>query len=730
MNTQDPNSLNQEENLNPNLPSPVSPSDSSEKEADKSSSLEDSSTDEKKSSEISAQDQPLDVAKEENSDAVIEEQEHAESIHTQKPFEIPEEKVLSEIDLEKEEILTEKVSEPSGSDTQTELMQNEGKEEAESIHTQKPFEIPEEKVLSEIDPEKADEGAAAKSEKPKEKQISTPKEKSKPKTIEQLLSDMESLINLPDAGSKQKEFYQLRDLVQDKISERQSEAKTAFLAENESESDFHYEHPLQARFSALQNIFKEKHALHLKEQEEQYAENLEKRQAIIERLKSLYSDTEPGTNLFAEIRAIKKEWSEAGQVARSEFKLLYNNYFHHLNQFYQMLDLNKEYLEQEYAHNLETRKHIIQRTKELLNEPVQKALNELQYLHKLWKEEGEPVAEEFRESTWNEFKELSNQVHDRRSELHKELQEIHAKNLARKRELIEKIKEITLQSKDATHKDYQKVIGKVENWRSEFLKIGSVPKEFVNPLWDEFKTVLREFNHGKNKYYKSIKETQHENLQKKLDIIQIAKDNMLSEDWDTMVPLFKKLQSDWKTIGFVPRAASEKTWIEFKDACNTFFNNFRSKSAVAGDDWNKNFIQKKKLLEELKEINDSSGSVEALEALKSKWNSIGKIPKDKLHLNSEFNKVFREKLKMNHITEYDLKDENLSESQLTDKARKLKNQIVDLESEIATLENNLGFFQSASRDNPLLKDTYEKIDSKHALLVQLKASLHQIISGE
>lgn len=730
MNTQDPNSLNQEENLNPNLPSPVSPSDSSEKEADKSSSLEDSSTDEKKSSEISAQDQPLDVAKEENSDAVIEEQEHAESIHTQKPFEIPEEKVLSEIDLEKEEILTEKVSEPSGSDTQTELMQNEGKEEAESIHTQKPFEIPEEKVLSEIDPEKADEGAAAKSEKPKEKQISTPKEKSKPKTIEQLLSDMESLINLPDAGSKQKEFYQLRDLVQDKISERQSEAKTAFLAENESESDFHYEHPLQARFSALQNIFKEKHALHLKEQEEQYAENLEKRQAIIERLKSLYSDTEPGTNLFAEIRAIKKEWSEAGQVARSEFKLLYNNYFHHLNQFYQMLDLNKEYLEQEYAHNLETRKHIIQRTKELLNEPVQKALNELQYLHKLWKEEGEPVAEEFRESSWNEFKELSNQVHDRRSELHKELQEIHAKNLARKRELIEKIKEITLQSKDATHKDYQKVIGKVENWRSEFLKIGSVPKEFVNPLWDEFKTVLREFNHGKNKYYKSIKDTQNENLQKKLDIIQIAKDNMLSEDWDTMVPLFKKLQSDWKTIGFVPRAASEKTWIEFKDACNTFFNNFRSKSAAAGDDWNKNFMQKKKLLEELKEINDSNGSVEALEALKSKWNSIGKIPKDKLHLNSEFNKVFREKLKMNHITEYDLKDENLSESQLTDKARKLKNQIADLESEIATLENNLGFFQSASRDNPLLKDTYEKIDSKHALLDQLKASLHQIISGE
>ena len=35
-----------------------------------------------------------------------------------------------------------------------------------------------------------------------------------------------------------------------------------------------------------------------------------------------------------------------------------------------MLDLNKEYREQEYAHNLEKRQHIIARAKELQNEPV------------------------------------------------------------------------------------------------------------------------------------------------------------------------------------------------------------------------------------------------------------------------------------------------------------------------------------------------------------------------
>ena len=72
----------------------------------------------------------------------------------------------------------------------------------------------------------------------------------------------------------------------------------------------------------------------------------------------------------------------------------------------------------------------------------------------------------------------------------------------------------------------------------------------------------------------------------------------------------------------------------------------------------------------------------------------------------------------------------LSENQLTDKARKIKNQVADLEAEIATLENNLGFFSNPSRENPLLKDTYANIDDKKAQLETLKQNLHKIISGE
>ena len=550
-------------------------------------------------------------------------------------------------------------------------------------------------------------------------------------SVKELLSEMENIVNKPDAGAHAKKFNQLKDkashLIQDEIADK----KHDFVEEGNDMEDFSYEHPEQSKYSALVSIFKEKLDTFNKNQEKEHQENLEKRNQIIEKLKNLYINTEPNTNLFRAIREIKEEWANAGAVAKSEFKNLNHNYFHHLNQFYQMLDLNKEYREQEYAHNLEKRKSIIARAEELINEvSVQKALNELQYLHRLWKEEAEPVAEEFRDSTWEVFKEISNKIHERKSELLAQIEVEQQKALEKKNEIIAKLKDFASSKEAVTHNYWQQAIKQVEQLRSEFLKLGNVPKKLSNQNWTEFKTALRAFNTKKNDFYKNLKNSQHINLEEKQKLISIAQDNMHSEDWDTAVPLFKKLQEDWKNIGHVPKNQANKVWNDFRDACNTFFNNFREKNASTTDDWKQNYHQKKALLEELKQINDEEGSVEKIEQIKSSWDSIGKVPRNKMSINNEFNKVLKEKLKLNKINVFDLKEDNLTEAQLTDKARKIKSQIADLEAEVVKLENNINFFNNPSRENPLLKDTYDKIDEKKALIESLKQSLHKLITGE
>jgi len=545
------------------------------------------------------------------------------------------------------------------------------------------------------------------------------------------LKEMEKIINDPHAGENSKKFNQLKEKASHYIHDEVEDKKHEYVEAGNAAENFSFEHPSQAKFSALVNIFREKHDTYQKGQEEEQKKNLDHRQSIIERLKNLYTNSEPGINLFKSIREVKEEWSHAGQVPKSEFKILNNNYFHHLNQFYQMLDLNKEFLEQEYSHNLEKRQHIIERAKQLENEPViQKALNELQYLHKLWKEEAEPVAEEFREKTWEEFKEISNKIHERKSELSAAIETEQAANLEKKNQIIAEIKKLTEPSETPNHNYWQNSIKKVEDLRSEFLKTGSVPRKLSNQNWNEFKTILRSFNTTKNTYYKSLKGSQQANLEEKLKLIQTAQDNAGNEEWDIAVPLFKKLQEDWKKIGHVPKSMTNKIWDEFRDACNAFFNNYREKSNASTDNWKENYKNKKAILDDLKTVTNEEGSIEKIEAIKTAWNNIGKVPRDKISINSEFNKTLREKLKLNKINELELKEEGLSENQLTDKARKIKSQISDLESEIVKLENNLSFFKNPSKDNPLLKDTFNTIDEKKAHLETLKQNLHNIISGE
>lgn len=543
-------------------------------------------------------------------------------------------------------------------------------------------------------------------------------------SLGEILNQLEIIVNKEDAGTFAKQFNSLKQEAQEHIQNETEERKETFLQDGNTEEDFSWEHPQQAKLSGLNSIFREKYDIFRQKIEQEQQENKQVRIEIIEKLKNLYTHSTADTNLFKGIREIKEAWANAGQVAKNDFKILNNDYFHHLNQFYQLLDYNKEYLEQEYSHNLEKRRQIIARAKELETEPlVQKALNELQYLHKLWKEEAEPVAEEFRETTWQEFRDISNKVHERKSEFFQNIENERKTNLKRKNDIIAEIQNFVNTAKDGGHTFWQNAIKRVEVLREEFFNIGGVPKKQSSENWTEFKGILREFNVLKNTFYKNLKGSQISNLEAKLSLIETAKANANSEDWETALPLFKKLQDDWRKIGHVPRNHADKIWKEFGDICNQFFANYREKNNVELDNWKENYKQKKAILQELISIEEEN-SLEKIQNLKATWDSIGKVPKDKMAINKEFNKVLKEKLKLNKA-ELSNPNENA-----VDKARKIRNQIADLQAEITTLENNIGFFSNPNRENPLLRETFSKIDEKKSQIENLKQNLHSIISAE
>lgn len=561
-----------------------------------------------------------------------------------------------------------------------------------------------------------------------------------------LIDEAKNLLNKYPVNQVRSHIEQIKEVFRQKIENDENDKKNAFLTEGGNIIDFRYENSYRSKFNLVYNDYKNQLSIYHKENEKQEKANLVERLAIVDELKALYTEqNESNTQMFKSFRDLKTRWHNAGRIPASNAENIFKNYFFHLDNFYKYLDMNKELQALDYQHNLEVRYSIIKRAEELVHEAnVQKALNELQYLHRLWKEEAVPVIEEKREETWQQFKALTNQIHDRKSILNERLKKEQIANYEKKIEIINRIKEISEAAAKKSHAEWQKAIKDINDIRDEFLATGRVPKDKNNKTWDAFKEATREFNHIKNDFYKTLKNDQQDNLKKKLALLEIAKEHKDSRDWNNSVKVIKKIQNDWKNIGHVPRKNSDKIWKEFKDTCNQFFDRYKNRQNEYNEEFEQNLVEKTELLKEFKEIHVPENKEEALSLLtnfNAKWNKIGKLPNNKAEINQEYSKLYNEKLKslqlsQNQIQDYKLQafvDQivaNRDNRLLDDEIRKTKKVIEDLEKEINQLDNNVSFFANANANSPLLKDVYKQIDEKRTKLTDAEVKLRTLYSVE
>lgn len=558
-----------------------------------------------------------------------------------------------------------------------------------------------------------------------------------------LIGEAKDLLAKHPARKLREHFNQIRDAVKRKLDEEESMKRDAFLEEGGEAADFHYDNPARREFNAVFNDYRRQIDSFYKEQEKNQQENLKERLQIIDELKALYQEQNTeNTNIFSIFRNLKTRWHNAGPVPKAQAGNVFKTYFHHLDNFYEYLDFNKELRELDYAHNLQVRESIIKRAEELVREEnVQKALNELQYLHRLWKEEAVPVAEEMREVTWQKFKDLTHKIHDRKAELGEKIKAEQEENLTKKQAILDEIAVLSQNPEKKSHGEWQSGIKRLNTLRENFLAIGRVPKEYNQKMWDAFKAATRDFNHSKNEFYKSLKSEQQTNLEKKQELLRIAKEHANSTDWNASVQVIKRIQADWKKIGHVPRKFSDSIWKEFKDACNLFFDNYKERGNQVNQAFEENFVKKEALLEEVRNFKTQGNAEADLSAVNDfnvRWNSIGKVPAAKMSINQDFNKAISEIVKSLGLSDNEIQDfkmaalvDQIKSGQdgrlLDDEIRKSRKMIDDLEKEINQLETNVGFFANANADSPLLKDVFKQIEEKRSRLIDTEIRLRKLL---
>jgi len=403
-------------------------------------------------------------------------------------------------------------------------------------------------------------------------------------SLETLAIELEKLLKNEKIQAIRSHVNSINSEFKLKLQALIDEKKEDFINDGGNEIDFYYSSPVQKRYKEAYKIYRTKLNEHYQSLEKNLKHNLTEKLAIIEELKGLINVEENINTTYRHFKELQERWRTTGPIPRDKYNNAWNSYHHHVELFYDFLHLNRDLRDLDFKHNLEKKLLIIERSEELAQDDnVMRAFRELQELHKMWKEELGPVGKLHREEIWGRFKAATKIINDKRHLYYQEIELVYEKNLENKLQIIADIEAIIGQE-NASHSSLQKKIKQVEILRESFFNAGKVPIKVNEATWAKFKDAVRRFNRQKNAFYKGLKKEQYKNLQLKLELIQIADDNKDSEDFETVTQLMKKIQSEWKKIGHVPRKDSDKIWKQFKGACNYYFDRIHAKRNAASQE--------------------------------------------------------------------------------------------------------------------------------------------------
>lgn len=490
---------------------------------------------------------------------------------------------------------------------------------------------------------------------------------------------------------------------------------------------------IERAFKDLYANYKARRAVYFQNLEREKQLNLEKKLEVIEELKNLLETTEDLNRTFPEFRNLQAKWREIGPVPQARIKDIYETYQHYVEKFYDYVKINNELRDLDFKKNLETKTALCERAEALEKSPnVVEAFAQLQKLHEEWKECG-PVAKEFRDEIWERFRAATSRINKMHQAYFEGLKVQQKENLVAKTGLCEKAE--ALADKDIKDSNgWNAVTKEFEEIQKEWRKIGFASKKDNQKIYDRFRAACDRFYNRKREFYAEFKEHMNSNMEKKIALCEQAEAVMDSTDWKTTTDYLISLQKQWKEVGPVSRKKSDQVWARFRAACDRFFDNKEKNFGGVDPQYVDNLKAKQAVIDEISAYvptGDMQADTRAAKEFSDRWNAVGFVPfKEKDRITEQYREAMSAK-----FPDFRISGGNRNRTQKRGRteispARQERDRLLQkfrkLESEIATYENNIGFFASSKKADSLVKEFQKKIDAAKKELAELEEKIHSL----
>lgn len=468
-------------------------------------------------------------------------------------------------------------------------------------------------------------------------------------------------------------------------------------------------------------VIKEKRAKAFEKAQQEREDNLKHREEIIEKIKNMATSPDEANKSYNEFKSLQQEWKAIGAVPPEKSSETWRNYQLYVEQFYDLLNLNREAREYDFKKNLEAKTKLCEEAEKLADEPdVVNAFHQLQDLHEQYREIG-PVAKDMREDIWTRFKNASTVINKKHQDHFEKLRANEEENLAKKTALCEKTEAVAKEDNKSAA-DWEKHSKEIIAIQQEWKTIGFAPKKNNEEIFQRFRKACDDFFGRKAEYFKDVRARLYENAEKKKALVAKAQELANSTDWKATSDKLIQLQKEWKTVGTAPRKISDQLWNDFLTACNHFFDARNAAHASVHDEERENLQKKRDIIELLKQVSASdSDAREKVQELTDKYNAIGHVPfreKDKIYkeYHDVMDKIFEElhiSAARRHLDNFKNNLRGMAkkgEDAVDNERARLARRFEQLKQEITTYENNLGFLNiSSKKGNSLVDEMNRKV---------------------
>lgn len=279
--------------------------------------------------------------------------------------------------------------------------------------------------------------------------------------------------------------------------------------------------------------------------------------------------------------------------------------------------------------NLEKKKELLQQLKEIVDEEKWTHTREVGKIKGKW-DSVKPIPADEQEKMEKAYQNYISAFDEHKVDRLVKKKQQEEDNLTGKLVILEKMEKFL---KAVDEKSGWKELDKqFSDYTKQFRRIGRVPAEKNQNIWDRFHDAQDTFHSMRFKYDKKYRKDIEKFLSKKKKLIDEAEALVDTDNIAKAARQVNKLHRRWKKVGNLPQKDENELWDRFKAATDAFNDKKGDNIEVLRKQEEQNYEQKLKLIEKAEEIKDSEdweNTHNEYQKLMDQWKKIGPVPRKK-----------------------------------------------------------------------------------------------------